>query len=166
MLSRPTVLFICTGNIFRSMTAEFALKASLGANAPFDVRSAGLLAAPHEVVAFVSDYLAARGHDTARHRPTRLNTATLDGADLAVAMGTEHRARIAQDFDRCLPLFSEIAYGTVEALRDVDEVVPDWRRNKAAAAAYGRSLMDYIFDGMPGFLGRMDDFMAARRPKA
>ena len=113
----------------------------------------------HEIVFFVKDYLAERALDISRHSPTRLTEAMLDQADLAVAMGTEHRDRISRDFDCRLPLFSEVAYDTEEALRDVYEVVPDWRTNEAAAVEYGRSVMAYIVDGMPGFVRRMDGFM-------
>jgi hypothetical protein len=81
-------------------------------------------------------------------------------------MGIEHRDRIARDFGRRLPLFSEVAYQTVEPLLDVDEVVADWRRNEAAAAAYARSVMAYIFDGMPGFIRRMRALMPAGRKAA
>lgn len=163
-MTRQTVLFICTGNIFRSMTAEFALKATLGSGDDYDVRSAGLIDAPHEIVPFVTDYLTGRGIDLGQHQPTKLSGAMLDQADLSVAMGTEHRDRILNEFDRRLPLFSEVAYQTVEPLLDVDEVVPDWRRNETAAAAYGRSVMAYIFDGMPGFIDRMPSFMPAGQP--
>ncbi len=154
----PTVLFVCTGNIFRSMTAEYALRAALGDGDPRIVGSAGLAEAPHEIVPFVRHYLADRGLDISAHRPTKLTGAALLQADLAVAMGTEHRDRIVKQFDRRLPLFSEVAYDTVEPLRDVYEVVPDWRNNATAAAAYGCSVMDYIFDGMPSFVRRMPAF--------
>ena len=158
-MARQIILFICTGNIFRSMTAGFALKTALGADPAFDVRSAGLIEAPHEILPFVQNYLADKGHDTKGHQPTKLSAALLEQADLAVAMGTEHRDRIEEAFGRRLPLFSEIAYDKVEALLDVYEVVPDWRRNEAAATAYGCSVMDYIFDGMPGFVGRMGSYL-------
>ena len=85
-------------------------------------------------------------------------------ADLPVAMGTEHRDRIAQEFGQALPLFSEIAYDTEEPLRDVYEVVPNWRQNEEASAAYGMSVMEYIIDGMPRFISRMEGYMHLGRP--
>ncbi len=160
------ILFICTGNIFRSMTAEYALKARLGTDTGFRVRSAGLNDAPHEVVSFVEDHLTTKGLDISRHRPTRLTRTMLDEASLAVAMGIEHRQQLIGKFDRRSALFSEIAYGTEEALRDVCEVVPDWRNNDAAASAYVRLVIDYIFDGMPGFVERMHEFIRHDRTAA
>jgi len=149
------ILFICTGNIFRSMTAEHALRAALGSDTGCRVRSAGLIDAPHQIVSFVKDYLATKGLDVSHHQPTKLARAILDEAGLAVAMGTGHRRQLAEGFDYGAPLFSEIAYGTEEPLLDVFEVVPDWQTNEAAAMDYGQWVIDYIIDGMPGFLDRM-----------
>ncbi len=165
-MSSLNILFICTGNIFRSMTAEYALKAALSFDAIHTVHSAGMTDAPHEIVSFVADYLKGRGLDISPHQPKKLTREMLDEADLAIAMGTEHRHQINRTFSRCLPLFSEIAYGTEEPLRDVYEVVPDWRNNEAAASAYGQSVMDYIFDGMPNFITRMHSFVQVRRMPA
>lgn len=157
-MTEARILFICNGNIFRSLTAEFALKAGLGDSSEHVVRSAGLVPAPHEIVPFVREYMEGRGIDISGHVPTEFTGSSLGAADLAVAMGTEHRDKIADRYGVRLPLFSEIAYGTVEPLLDVFEVVPDWRQNEAEAAAYGCSLMDYIFDGMEGFIANMGAF--------
>lgn len=153
------ILFICTGNIFRSMTAEYALRARLGADTDYRVCSAGMIDAPHEIVSFVVIYLTTKGLDVSRHQPTKLNRAILDEASLAVAMGTEHRRQLAETFDYGATLFSEIAYGTEEPLLDIFEVVPDWRTNEAAAIDYGRWVIDYIIDGMPGFMDQMPGFI-------
>ena len=158
MAREVSVLFVCTGNIFRSMTAEYALRQALGEQ-PVRVGSAGLIDAPHEIVDFVRDYLSARDLDISQHVPTRLQPAMLDDADLVVAMDFAHRDAIETRFGRRMPLFSEVAFGNEAPLLDVYEVVPDWRDNEAAATQYGRSVMDTIFDGMPGFVRRMHDFI-------
>ncbi len=162
MASSPNILFICTGNVFRSMTAEYALKATLSFDTKYTVHSAGLKDGPHELLSFVENYLKGRGLDISRHQPKKLTREMLDEANLAVAMGTEHRHQINQIFNCRLPLFSEIAYGTEEPLLDVCEVVPDWRNNEAAAISYGESVMDYIFDGMPKFITRVRWFVQER----
>jgi len=41
-----SILFICSGNIFRSMVAEYALKSLLGPSSPYIVGSAGIEAFP------------------------------------------------------------------------------------------------------------------------
>jgi protein-tyrosine phosphatase len=42
----PSILFVCTGNIFRSMIAEYALKAMLDPRSLIRVSSAGTVALP------------------------------------------------------------------------------------------------------------------------
>ena len=155
---KTRILFICNGNIFRSLTAEYALKFALGDSSEHEVLSAGLVPAPHEIVTFVREYMEGRGIDISGHVPTQFTDNSLGAADLAVAMGTEHRDKIADRYGVRLPLFSEIAYGTVEPLLDVFEVVPNWRQNETEAAAYGCALMDYIFEGMEGFIANMGAF--------
>ena len=154
-----SVLFICSGNIFRSMTAEYALRACLDEKAALNVRSAGLVEAPHEIVDFVRDYLAQRAIDISAHVPRRLDPGMLAGADLAVAMDVTHRQRVEANFGRRLPLFSEVAQGVEVPMPDVDEVVDDWRNNPAEAIEYGHAVMDRIFDGMPGFIERLPAFL-------
>jgi len=44
-----SVLFVCTANIFRSVTAEYALKNRLGANRSCVVSSAGIDAKPQSM---------------------------------------------------------------------------------------------------------------------
>lgn len=166
MRDRPTVLFICSGNIFRSMTADFSLRAHLRDNDNITIGSAGLRPPPHGVVDFVRDHLKRKGIDISEHQPTQLTPAMLEETTLPVAMGLEHQEIIERDFGHRLPLFSEVAYGTVEALRDVWEVVPDWQNNLEASAEYGCSVIDYIHDGMPGFLERMGGFIARDSGKA
>ena len=81
-----TVLFICTGNIFRSMTAEYALKAALESDTPHLVRSAGIEADPFPMYELVRERLIELGADLSDHQQTKLTDEILDEADLAVAM--------------------------------------------------------------------------------
>lgn len=160
MSHRPSILFVCTGNIFRSMTAEFALKSRVDAKRPVSVSSAGLEQAPHGVLGFVATHLNRRGFDVSDHRPRRLTDEILTGADLAIAMGFDHRDQIDLRFGRRVPLFSEVAYGVERPLPDVWEAVPDWRTNEAGARRYGEEVIDTIIDAMPDLARRLDGFLA------
>ena len=44
-----SILFVCSGNIFRSLVAEYALKAHLGSRARYLIGSAGIEASPQEI---------------------------------------------------------------------------------------------------------------------
>jgi protein-tyrosine phosphatase len=69
----PAVLFVCTGNIFRSMIAEYALKKELGPNSPYAANSAGTHAEPQAIVPLVAECLAQRGIDPSPHRQRRID---------------------------------------------------------------------------------------------
>jgi len=111
VIRKTQVLFICAGNIFRSMTAEYALRDALGEGA-VQVCSAGLVEAPHDVVSFVADYLHGRGIDVSKHQPRRLTREILNDASVAIAMDFAHRDAVQQQFGVTLPLFSEVSNGT------------------------------------------------------
>src|SRR5262245_39534833 len=79
-----SILFICTGNIFRSMTAEYALIAALGPEAPYRVSSAGTEAKFQVMSPHVRKRLALHGLDPAAHRQRRLTAEILVEADVVV----------------------------------------------------------------------------------
>ena len=81
-----SILFICTGNIFRSMVAEHALKAYLGEHSCYLVGSAGIEASLQTIHPFVRGLLLAKGVDVTAHVQRRLTQTLLDETALPVAM--------------------------------------------------------------------------------
>ena len=67
-----SVLFVCTGNIFRSVTAEYALKARLGSDMSHVISSAGIDVKPQSMHAWVQARLREKGADLTTHIPRRL----------------------------------------------------------------------------------------------
>ena len=151
------VIFICTGNIFRSMTAEYALRDALQHSSKTQIHSAGLIKPPHEIVDFVRAFLQRRGIDISGHSAKVLEKNHLKEARLAVAMDVEHRTRVQELYGVRLPLFSTVAYGKEEPMPDVCDVIADWRNNEPEAKKYGEQVMQYIFDGMPGIVSHLHD---------
>jgi protein-tyrosine phosphatase len=150
-----SILFICTGNIFRSMVAEYALKARLGPAAGYAVGSAGIEALPQPMHPLIRDYLHEKGADPAAHVPRRLTSELLDSTDLAVAMGLDHREFIRRRFQRDVLLFNQVCYQKEESVLDVHEAIPDWPANMKTVRSYTLSVIDYIWDSMPAFLARL-----------
>jgi protein-tyrosine phosphatase len=149
------VLFVCTGNIFRSLTAEYALRDVLGARRDIIVASAGTEDFPYVVRPLVRDYLLTRGLDVSGHRRRTLTQKMLDEATLVVAMSTEHRAILAEHFDRHAPLFTEACGIAGEPLPDIEEVVMDYQTNAAAVEAHVRATIDRIIELTPRLAGRL-----------
>ncbi len=155
-----SILFVCTGNIFRSMTAEYALNAALGANPPYRVGSAGTEAIPQAMVPFVLERLRQHGLDPSAHRQRRLTAQILAQTDLAVAMGLDHQTFLREQFGCEAPLFNQICFGQAKPILDAWEAVPNYQHDYAALAAYGMSVVDYICEAVPHFLANVESFLS------
>lgn len=150
------VLFVCTGNIFRSLTAEYALRDVLGARSDIMVASVGTEDFPHVVTPSVKDYLLARGLDVSRHRRRTLTAQILQEPGPVIAMSTEHRSVLAERFNRRnVPLFTEACGLPGEPLPDVNEIVRDYETNPVAVDAHVRMIIDRIIELTPQLASRL-----------
>ncbi len=150
------VLFVCTGNIFRSLTAEYALRHVLGPGSDITVASAGTEDFPHVVAPLVRDYLLTQGLDVSHHRRRTLTAQILGERGPVIAMSTEHRSFLAERFNRPnVPLFTEACGLGQEPLPDIQEAVSDYETNPVAAAAHVRMIIDRIIELTPQLARRL-----------
>ena len=150
------VLFVCTGNIFRSLTAEYALREVLGAQRDIAVASAGTEDFSHVVAPSVRDYLLFRGLDVSRHRRRTLTAEILQEPGPVIAMSMEHRFFLAERFNRRdVPLFTEACGLAGEPLPDVNEVIKDYETNAIAVDAHVRMIIDRIIELTPQLASRL-----------
>ncbi|MCC7410153.1 MAG: hypothetical protein IT495_00755 [Gammaproteobacteria bacterium] len=152
----PAVLFVCSGNLFRSVTAEYGLRHALGKQATLSVGSAGTEAGETRASPMITKLLRKRGIDAGKHAPRRLTAALLEGSGLVIAMSTDHRDFIARVFDRHVPLFKEICYGRSEPLLDVHEAVAFWESEPVACRNYAAQLIDEILAAMPALVSVLE----------
>lgn len=150
-----SILFICTGNVFRSLVAEYALKALLRPESGYTVGSAGIGAFPQPVHPLIRDRLLKRGVDPSPHLPRRLTRELLHGADIPVAMSLDHREFIRAEFNRDVLLFNQICYEREEPVLDLHEAMTDWPVHPESARDYVVFVIDYIWNAMPAFLARI-----------
>jgi len=141
------------------MTAEYALKALLGAESGYRVGSAGTEALPQAMAPFVLTRLQVLGLDPTGHRQCKVETALLDEADLVVAMGFDHRDYLRTHFNRDTWLFNQICFDKEEPVLDSWEAVPNWRTEREAVQAYAISVVDYIHQAMPHFVKNMENYL-------
>ncbi|MCL4302478.1 MAG: hypothetical protein KJ077_42710 [Anaerolineae bacterium] len=153
-----SILFVCTGNIFRSMTAEYALKAVLGPQQAYRVSSAGTEAKLQAMSPHVRQRLALHGLNPETHRQRRLTTEMVAEADVVVAMGLDHRRYLQEQFGRDAWLFNQICYGREMPVLDVWEAVTNEQRNPAAQQAYIYAVVDYICEAVPHFIKNVGRF--------
>jgi protein-tyrosine-phosphatase len=156
------ILFVCTGNIFRSLTAEYALRRELGPQSAIAVSSAGTHDYPHVVRPNVRDYLRERGLDVSTHRRRTLTREILSDAALVVAMSTDHQRFLREKFALEAPVFLQACGGACEPLPDIEEVVLDYRTNRAAVDAHVRKTIDTIIELTPRLAQRFQDRRSSR----
>ena len=150
-----SILFVCTGNIFRSVTAEYALKARLAPGTSRVVSSAGINAKPQSMHAWVQARLREKGADLTTHVPRQLTRELVEGTDLIIAMGRNHQLFVREQFGRDVPLFNQICLGHDQPILDLHEVIPDWETDHERAAAYVCSVIDIIWATAPALLSRV-----------
>ena len=84
--SKVKVLFICTGNIFRSLSAEYCLKDYLKKHKikNIEVSSAGTVANIRDIPVETKKQLLKRGIDPSKHKQRRLTKKILEENDIII----------------------------------------------------------------------------------
>jgi protein-tyrosine phosphatase len=165
-LAERRILFVCTGNIFRSLTAHRAVAGLVAHRKDLVVASAGTVDYPHVVWPYVGGYLKSKGHDVSDHRRRTLTQGIMDESDLVVAMSTDHRQYIRDNFGREVPLFLEACGHGDEWLPDIHEVVSDWEKNPTGTEAHIRLTIDRILDLAPALARDIDRLLEKHRRKS
>ncbi|WP_199621234.1 arsenate reductase/protein-tyrosine-phosphatase family protein [Paenibacillus alkalitolerans] len=140
------ILFVCTDNFTRSITAEFCLKDYLKKNQLNDisVTSAGIRANSD-----ISKYsklhfkiLEEKGIDTTDWTRTPFTKKCFEQYDLIIGMSELHKNFIKKEYNRDIPLFNEIYKGENSP---VNIGTPDNENFEQQM----RSLVQYFDDAMP-----------------
>ncbi len=150
-----SVLFVCTGNVFRSLAAEQALKVRLGAVDGYVVGSAGIDAKPQPVHDWVLTKLKQKGANASSHAPRQLTKEMIERTDLVIAMGRNHQTFIREQFGRDVPLFNQICLGHDSPVLDVHEAIPEWESDLGRARIYVWTVIETIWAAVPALLPRL-----------
>lgn len=161
--TKHSILFICTGNVFRSVVAEHALKALLQSNNSYTIGSAGIEATPQEIHPFIREQLRLKGCEITTHRPRKLTQDLLDETTLPVVMGVDHQVFIRRTFQRDVMLFNEICFRESRPILDLHEALPEWQSDLRASRDYVLSVIDHIFTAMPAFMTVLQEEKRGRR---
>jgi protein-tyrosine phosphatase len=154
-----SILFVCTGNIFRSMVAEYAVRTQLGSQLQYRVESAGIEAKPQTIHPVIRARLLQKGADPSAHVQRTLTKELVERIDLIIAMGEDHREFIQRHFGRTAPLFNKVSFGMETPILDLHEALPDWERNLLKAREYVESIVDHIWNATPALVARLPQFL-------
>lgn len=150
------VLFVCTGNIFRSLTAERSLRSRLSEHSGYAISSAGTRDLPDLFVREdVRVYLRQNGLDVSDHRRRTLSDEILDLADLIIAMNTDHKTYLQTSFQKNSVLFNEASGDGANPMPDVDDLFAPEDYHSQAAQKHIFSTIDHIIERTPVLADRL-----------
>lgn len=146
MAKITNILFVCTGNIFRSMSGEYMLKKYLKQQkiSGFHVSSAGIIAKLAIVDSALNKELKKKGIDVKSHHQRKLTKEILDKNDIVIAMGQNHKDFVWKHRKRRVFLFNELAYHKKTPVLDVEEILSPDKLNEASKDKYEKHVLDHI----------------------
>jgi protein-tyrosine phosphatase len=159
-LKKKSVLFVCTGNIFRSVSAEYCLKQYLSKNKidGWEVGSAGIIAAKERVDPKVLETLSKLGVKNIDHKQRKLDPELLKRYDVIVAMAENHVRFINEKLgSKRAILFNELASGKKESVLDVEDEVADPKNNRRAVEKKLERTVKYINEKTPALFSNMQE---------
>jgi len=95
------ILFVCTGNVCRSVIAEKLLKKILAEEKinGIAVRSVGIAANPqYRIYGYLAEVMTEAGIDFSDHKSTQISTEDISWADLILVMEKGHRDFLKNNF--------------------------------------------------------------------
>ena len=153
------ILFVCSGNVFRSLIAEKCFNAYVARNhiQKLQADSAGTCVTPQKPLKVTLERLAFYNIKP-RHRYKQLSQKLIDKNDLIIAMNTDHQDYIKENFKVYAPLFNEVAYGKHKGIADFQIAVNNLQSQKAIRK-YAYFLVDYIYKATPKLVANLDKWV-------
>lgn len=135
MAGKKGILFVCSGNVFRSVAAEYCFRYYLKKNKikEWSVSSAGTSAEKAQIDPKVIQTLNVLGIKDINHKQKRLDLNDLKNNDVIIAMAEKHADFIKQRFNfNNVFLFNELAVNEKTSILDVEDEVIDYKINRRA----------------------------------
>ncbi len=127
------VLFVCSGNVFRSLIAKQFLESYLKKSKinGIKVDSAGTETPTENANKIVRAEIKKRGISF-KHKPRKVSLLLLNKSDLVVSMGTNHKKILMERYGKNSVLFNRLAYGKNTGIPDIEEKYPHlWKLSKS-----------------------------------
>ena len=119
------VIFVCSGNVFRSLSAKACLKDYFKKNKikGIIVDSARIKNPTEGVNKFTRKNLGKKGIFF-RHIPKKITKKLIEKSDLIISMGKNHQKFLKKNFMVDSVLFNKLSYGKNSGILDIEEKYP------------------------------------------
>lgn len=143
------ILYVCTGNIFRSMSAEYLTKTYIQEQniTNLHISSAGTVASLQEPFPTTVERLWYYNTDPTPHIQRRITREILEDQDVVICMAEHHRT-VVRELGYDAVLFNEIAYNKTEDLMDDTEYQEKYGIQDDLTP-YIIKTVNYIHDAIP-----------------
>lgn len=147
------VLFVCSGNVFRSLSAEYLLKQYLKDNkiSGWKISSAGTQKNTDQIDPLILSTLEDLGVQDINHHRRVVNKAIIDENDYIIAMADYHQALLEKDYQTSSKLFNEVATGEATSIWDINDQVEDYEHHRDQVEEYIESTIKDLHKKMPRF---------------
>jgi len=127
-----SILFVCSGNIFRSMCAELLLKKHLPGKIKIKVSSAGITAKKQAIHSIVKEELEKLEVDYSKHKQRKVTKTILASSDLVVSMAKVHKDYLKEKYNKDSILFNELCFGKKDDFLDYPDILNQTNSQKKA----------------------------------
>lgn len=150
-----TILFVCKGNRFRSLSAQAALQL-LAKEENWDISSAGL-GPLGPVDPIIIEDLKQRGIDVTKHEPRLVTQKMLSPSTQVIAMDSDIQSSLMRLYDVEVPTFIEFSTGAPGDILDTPEAFPDGHPTPEERERYLKDVIEKIFLTTPLLYKKIKD---------
>jgi len=161
-MTKIKILFVCSGNVFRSMSAKYCLQDFLDRkkNKNIFVDSAGITVTserPKKIVLEVRKLLLEKGIDVSKHVRKNVSAVDLKSYDLVVSMGYNHKKYLLEKHGISSILFNKVCYGVNYPVYDNNEILKDFKGFRGKI--YNMLIVTKIHSDIPFFYKQYESFI-------
>jgi protein-tyrosine-phosphatase len=154
-MKKIKILFVCSGNVFRSMSAKYCVENYCKQKGIKDIffDSAGISVSNDKKQSIreeVLEELFKKGIDVRQHKAKNVSEVNLKSYDLIVSMGYNHKKYIKENFNIDSILFNKVCYNVNYPVYDNNEILTDAKGFRGAL--YDIEIVKYIYKSAPYFL--------------
>jgi len=157
-----SILFVCSGNVFRSMSAKYCLDAFLKEKKIKNIKvdSAGISVTDKKIQKIaleVKQEFSLKGIDISFHKAKNVSTLNLKSYDLIVSMGYNHKKYLKEVYNIESVLFNKVCHDLNYPIYDNNEILKEYKGFRGEI--FNRETVKQIFYDIPFFYKNYKKFI-------